>query len=443
MGSGPRTRGACRASRRRARALASAVLLSLLAALVLAPSALAKRQVHIAFSCEAVSFDFTGFPVGEEDTVTALVKEGSNVLAEEVFTFTGPDGSTTLPISVLAGRHAIHAESHWKTNGVYGESGHHAERLECSASKPSLTIQKLQAMAGSGKTFEAKPLAAQVGQTVEYKMIVSNTGDVPVIITGLGDEKCDPGTLHGGQGETPLEPRAQTEYRCSRTLTEAGTFTNVATVTAEADGKTLTGRSNQVEVTATLKPKPRFEVQKLQEIAGAGGSFTTAQLSATVGQTVDYEILVRNTGNTALVFSEFADIYCDAGTISGGPGGTSVAPGSSTTYTCSRKLTEAITYENQATVTGAPSGGGESATLLTNTVKVTASEPASDNETPASKTTTGSPSGTPGNTATGGPSGKAPAGGGVLSSKTSKNKKHKPAKPQPHTTAHRTPRFTG
>ena len=55
-----------------------------------------------------------------------------------------------------------------------------------------------------------------------------------------------------------------------------------------------------------------------------------ADCDAAVGQTVNYQITVTNTGNTKLKFSNFSDEKCDEGTIAGGPREGFVLPGEST-----------------------------------------------------------------------------------------------------------------
>src|ERR1700732_3230554 len=63
--------------------------------------------------------------------------------------------------------------------------------------------------------------------------------------------------------------------------------------------------------------EPAFTIEKLQEIMGSGRGFTTSPLTGSIGQRVDYEIVVKNTGSVAERFSEFTDQPCDPGTIAG------------------------------------------------------------------------------------------------------------------------------
>ena len=224
--------------------------------------------------------------------------------------------------------------------------------------EPSFAIEKSQEIEGSGSGFTTAPLTASVGQTVDYQIVVTNTANVAETFTGFTDAHCDTGTIAGGPGSSPVGPGQSTTYTCDHHLTAGGTYLNDATVTGlTVGGRPLEKTSNQVEV-VTPTPMPAFTIEKLQEIAGSGTGFTTGQLSGMVGQTVDYEIVLHNTGNVPLTFSGFSDPHCEAGTIAGGPGSAAVAPGGSTTYTCSHLLASTGSIVNVATVTGTPPGEG-------------------------------------------------------------------------------------
>jgi hypothetical protein len=219
--------------------------------------------------------------------------------------------------------------------------------------EPSFTIEKLQQIGASG--FSSTTLTGAVGDTVDYRIIVTNTGRVPETLEGFTDPNCAPGTLSGGPGSQALAPGGTTTYTCSRGLPTVGTYVNEATVTADTvGGEPLTLSSNRVVV--NVPAQPAFTIEKLQRLAGATSSFTSSPLTATVGQTVVYEVVVDNTGNVALDLATFTDAQCDPGTIAGGPGAASLAPGSSTTYTCSRLLTAAGSYFNEVTVTANAAG---------------------------------------------------------------------------------------
>jgi uncharacterized repeat protein (TIGR01451 family) len=206
--------------------------------------------------------------------------------------------------------------------------------------EPAFTIEKRQEIKGTGTGFTTAPLSAKIGETVDYEIIVTNTSSVAETFTAFTDAHCDTGTIEGGPGSSALAPGQSTTYTCDHVLTSVGSYVNEATVTGNTvGGKPRTQTSNQVVVTTGVKklvvPEPGFTIEKRQRIGG-GTSFTTASLTGTVGSTVEYEIVVKNTGNVGLTFSSFSDPNCDAGTLVGGPGEAEVAPGGSTTYTCPR-----------------------------------------------------------------------------------------------------------
>src|SRR5437899_3252011 len=120
----------------------------------------------------------------------------------------------------------------------------------------------------------------------------------------------------------------------------------------------------------TCPGEPAFTIKKLQMIEVSEEPFTTSPLTGKVGQTVDYEIIVKNTRNISLTFSNFEDANCEA--IAGGPS-KALAPGESTTYSCEHILTiadqTAGSHENNATVAGTPpEGQGSPTTHTSNTV---------------------------------------------------------------------------
>ncbi len=224
--------------------------------------------------------------------------------------------------------------------------------------EPSFTIEKRQEIAGSGTGFTAAPLKGSIGQTVDYQITVANTSKFAETLSAFTDTHCDPGTIAGGPGSGPLAAGGSTTYTCAHALSATGSYANDATVTATTvGGSPLTLTSNQVVVEVPAALPPAFTIEKLQRIAGTAGGFTAAPVAGTVGQTVEYEIVVKNTGNVALAFSSFTDARCDAATIAGGPGQTPVAPGFSTTYTCSHVLASAGTYVNEANATAVAPGG--------------------------------------------------------------------------------------
>jgi hypothetical protein len=241
--------------------------------------------------------------------------------------------------------------------------------------EPAFTIVKRQEIAGSRSGFTTAPLVGTIGQTVDYEIVVTNTElFLEETFSEFTDRHCVAGTggyspLMSSSGTIRLAPGASTTYTCSHVLTSTGPYTNEASVTGTSVFEVpVTQTSNQVVVEALLAPKPEFTIEKRQQIAGGSADFTTSTLTASEGQTVNYQIVVMNSGEGALTFSGFSDEHCDPGTLAGGPEANPVNPGTSTTYTCTRLLPSTGTYVNAASVTGTNSSG-ESLTLTSNSVE--------------------------------------------------------------------------
>jgi len=118
----------------------------------------------------------------------------------------------------------------------------------------NVAMKDLQKIAGSEAGFTNQPLeGAEEGQTVEYSISVRNNGWASETLSKFTDEKCDPGTIAGGPGESPLAIGETTTYTCSHVLTAAdvvaGSFSDSASVTATppgGHGPTVVGESNVV-----------------------------------------------------------------------------------------------------------------------------------------------------------------------------------------------------
>jgi len=436
-----------RARRTRGRVLLPALLGALALSGLVAQPALATRKVNIVFGCSKIVFEYAGFPEVEKVNVVTekLRADGINEFTEK-FEFAGGEGKSevTIPAPLAAGLHKLTAEAHWNTNGVIGESGKHREHLKCGAeSKPEFTVGKTQQIAGSSSPFTAEKLNAKLGQTVDYQITVSNSGNVPLTLGAFMDPGCDPGTIAGPPEGTAVAPGGRATYTCSHLLTGGGLYTNVASAEATFEGgRTDVHESNKVVTSVVLEA--RLSLSKTQEIKGSGTGFTASTLTASVGQTVLYQIAAKNTGNVSLDVTEFTDIYCDG--VSPG-GGVMLVPGQTVVYTCSERLTsipEGNFYTNVAFIKGSGAEGA-SAETASNAVEVKVVEPGTQSTTttpPGNPPSGGNGSGTAGtlgSTGSGTTTGtsKSPTSGTLGTKKSAKKKAHKV------TVAHKTPRFTG
>ncbi len=152
------------------------------------------------------------------------------------------------------------------------------------------------------------------------------------------------------------------------------------------------------EVVVAYVHRAAFTIEKLQEIEGSNAGYVKTKVSADVGETVDYKILVKNTGDVSLKFGKLSDSNCTAINPSGEE---TLAPAGEQTYTCSHKLTGTGTYSNEATIEGNEATGSETS----NKVEVKAIEK------PAPPTGGTGPTGPQGVTGATGPTGATGATG--------------------------------
>jgi len=173
---------------------------------------------------------------------------------------------------------------------------------------------------------------------------VINTGNTTLVVA-FTDPHCDAGTLSApvvlsgtfDPATSTLSAGGGLQYTCSHGLAlgDAPQFTNTASVTGQPpSGPPLSASSSVV----TLLNLPGISVVKLQR-DGTSGQFTTGTITAKVGDTIEYEIQVTNTGNTPLALS-LNDPLCNAGTVrgpfavSGSLAGNVLSPTAVAQYTC-------------------------------------------------------------------------------------------------------------
>jgi hypothetical protein len=197
-------------------------------------------------SCTAVTWHFKGYPASGVNKVTEWVYIEGDPLPPFVFTFTGETASNTEllnPEAVGKGRKRIDALAVGRNSddAAFKGSFDIVSSQECgNVNEPAFAIEKTQTIAGSHSGFHAAPIIAEVGQTIEYEIRVTNTGNTVITFGALADPKCDPGTLHGGPPGGILEPGGFARYFCTHALTPedlaAGSYSNVATIAGTPNG---------------------------------------------------------------------------------------------------------------------------------------------------------------------------------------------------------------
>jgi len=131
---------------------------------------------------------------------------------------------------------------------------------------PGLAVLKTERIGSTG-AYVAGPLTAQVGDTIEYQIVVTNTGQLSETVN-LTDAHCDTGTLSPGGAQT-IGPGASMTYTCSHKLAagDSPTFTNVAIANATASNGVAVGPvSSQVTASVPAARNPQGTANKVQKV---------------------------------------------------------------------------------------------------------------------------------------------------------------------------------
>ena len=152
------------------------------------------------------------------------------------------------------------------------------------------------------------------------------------------------------------------------TPTSAGTYQWVASYSGDTNNAAVASSCNDSNESVSITPPPAppltpgIAVIKYQRIDGTTGPYTRDLLTVQVGQRIDYEMVVSNTGQVPLAIT-FSDPHCDAGSITGPTGdlnsdGT-LKPGGQATWFCFHiaLASDRPTFTNTVTVTGTPPSG--------------------------------------------------------------------------------------
>jgi hypothetical protein len=233
------------------------------------PFSVSRPNATVTVTCNSVTIEYRGFPDAEGNTVEEIVSvEGEHVVIR-TFTFVGTIGLDTFAFQAPGKPKSFHVDVHvkWKTNGFKG--GYDIPTRVTCLPEPKFTVQKLQRI-GSGP-FTSETLAGQVGQTVEYEVLLTNTGNVPLSFGGFEDKRCDEGTIaRSSQEEVP--PGASMTYTCLHVLTSedatAKAYANTAIVTGtppEGSGTAPPPQESNTVVVTPIATPPGEEKHPIEE----------------------------------------------------------------------------------------------------------------------------------------------------------------------------------
>ncbi len=208
---------------------------------------------------------------------------------------------------------------------------------------PAITLDKQ-----AGEVIDGDGNGVDVGDTIDYAFLVTNTGNVTLDPISVDDPTTGPVTCP----VTVLAPGESTTCTATYTLTQddvdAGTVHNEATASGTDPNGTEVIATDVVDT--PIEPNPSILLEKVADTAGP----------VAAGDQVTFSFTVTNTGNVTLTNVRVIDPM--VGTVTCAT--TTLAPGESTTctaapYTVTAKDVRNGSIVNQATARGNGGGGAE------------------------------------------------------------------------------------
>ncbi|MFJ2535074.1 DUF7507 domain-containing protein [Microbacterium maritypicum] len=217
---------------------------------------------------------------------------------------------------------------------------------------------------------------SEVGQTVTYSFVVTNTGNVTITDPEVTE------TEFSGSGELsmiqcPVEvalvpgqfATCIATYEVTQADLDSGTLTNTATATGTTPGGDPTDPSDPSTVEVPTDPQPALSVVKTADKASVVG----------VGQVITYSFVITNTGNVTILNAKVIEAkFSGTGALSAvtcAPGAASLTPGTSVDCTATYRTTQADVTAGAVTNTAVASGtsvtGGDPVPSNSSTIRVT------------------------------------------------------------------------
>ena len=132
-----------------------------------------------------------------------------------------------------------------------------------AAPAPSFTIEALQEIEGSKSSYTKAKLTGKIGQVIDYRIAVKNTGNVSLKFAKLIDANCEKITP---SAEETVAPGAEELYSCTHKITSTGAYSNEARIEGsegdpaessnklEAEGQASTFGTTTVGASAEADP---------------------------------------------------------------------------------------------------------------------------------------------------------------------------------------------
>jgi len=245
--------------------------------------------------------------------------------------------------------------------------------------EPSITVTK-SVDANNGDEFADSETANNTGDTVTYRVNVTNDGPNSVTIDSFSDDTymLSDSDLNQTLVNETLEPGETrlVSFEGTAPETENASKTNTFSVTATDENGDPANDSDTATVDAP-DFTPLITVEKLND-ANGNETFTDDETTAQPGDDVTYRVNVTNDGPNAVNISDYSDDVYGSPTVSPDLVGVTLAPGESITVTFngSSPSSENASKTNTFSVTATDENGDEASDSDTTTVRSPDLQPA-------------------------------------------------------------------
>jgi uncharacterized repeat protein (TIGR01451 family) len=255
-------------------------------------------------------------------------------------------------ITAVAGQHENTATATGSYGGFVYSDTDKAHYAGVKAGAPSISVKKYVSVDGGVKWDDAQLAPgpkALVGNKVQFKFVVTNTGNVPLTDLTLIDSKL---SLSGATKPASLLPGSSFEYVLTGVDVKEGQHENTATATGRHGSITYSASDKaHYKGEKTISDAPAITVKKYVSVDG-GVTWEDAQSapgpSAVIGSEVRFKFVVTNTGNVLLTNLTLSDtVYTLNVNLPG-----SLDPGKNYEYILTGVKAESGQHSNIATATG-------------------------------------------------------------------------------------------
>ena len=274
-------------------ALAAPLLLSVLGIFAFSSAAFAHTST-ISITCTQVSFEYHNFASGIPTTAHETVTVDGTEVAVVDFTFTGPSGSHTIPITIGTGSHTVVASTQWNNGTEQGNATQSQNLNNCCPPKTTTTTTYASTTTSTSSSTTTTTVS---DTTTTTEAPTTTTTEAPTTTTTAPETTTT--TVPENTTTTTEAPTTTTTEAPTTTTTEAPTTTTTEATTTTTTVPETTTTVNE-STTSTTQPgtTTTFAGETSTTIHDEGSTTTTSTPSHEQGSTSPTTTTAQSTPTT-------------------------------------------------------------------------------------------------------------------------------------------------